>query len=105
MTNIDLVFVTWGSKRNMVLHLTKLMMHGEKQTITQKFPKVMVNAKISHGLNDNRPYPMLTSRNTQLRTASNEDSLPGEGMAELRPAAYSLAHCISPLLYLSDWDF
>lgn len=41
----------WRSERNMVLYLTKLMMHREKQTITQNFPipKVMVNTKISDG--------------------------------------------------------
>ena len=40
-----LVFMTWGSKRNVVVYLTKLMTHEEKQTATQKFPKVLVNTK------------------------------------------------------------
>ena len=51
LPEICLVFMMWRSERNMVLYLTKLMMHREKQTITQNFPipKVMVNTKISDG--------------------------------------------------------
>lgn len=78
-TNIYLVFMMWGSERNMVLYLTKLMTHGEKQMITQKFPKVMINAKISDGSSDNRAWPKHTNRNTQLRAGSNEESLPKKG--------------------------
>lgn len=43
-TNISSVFPKWGSKRNVVLYLRKVMMREGEQAITHKLPKVAVKA-------------------------------------------------------------
>ena len=48
---------------------------------------------------------MQNNRNMPLRSGSNEEKLPEEGMAELRPATSSPVCSISPMPYLSDWAF
>lgn len=72
----------------MVLYLAELM-HGEEQTIAQTSPKLSVNAK--RGLRETSP------------SAAHRQETPTEG--RLQQHSLPPAHCISPSLYFSGFEF